>query len=180
MTDKELIDLVHKYQAEQRSDEVIWFYRHVEKIRPKVVVEIGIKEGGNLKVLSTHLDEGGLAIGIEPRLEIPWKMNDSRCKVFHIKMDSQAPQALEDLKDILQDRLIDVLFIDGNHSKEGMLADFRVYSPLVSKGGIIAVHDIYYLPGVRDAWAEIPGNQRFESPKDRAGNGIGIGFIIKE
>ena len=178
MTDEELGVLFEKYQAEQRLPEVIWFYRHVENIKPKVIVEIGIKEGGNLKVLSTHLDKDGLAVGIDPRQEIPWAMDDTECEIHHIKKNSHLPETVEELKALLKGREIDVLFIDGDHSKEGMLQDFYDYSPLVRSGGIIAVHDIYYLTDVTAAWQEVPGSQRFESP--RSDSNIGIGFIIKE
>ena len=177
MDDYALEMLANKYQAEQRVPEVIWFYRAVEQINPQVIVEIGIKEGGNLKVLSTHLDEHGLAIGIDPRKEIPWKMNDSKCKVHHIQGDSHAHSTKDKLIEILQGKMIDVLFIDGDHSTKGMLADFNDYSSLVCPGGIIAVHDIFYLQEVRDAWAQIPG-RKFESPWVQSS--IGIGYIIKE
>jgi cephalosporin hydroxylase len=178
MTDAELTKMIDTYQAEQRKEEVIWFYRHVESIKPKVIVEIGIKEGGNLKLLSTHLDANGLTVGIDPRQEIPWGMDDALCPVHHIKKDSHLPETVADLKELLGGREIDVLFIDGDHSKEGMLQDFADYSPLVRKGGIIAVHDIYYLEDVTAAWAEVPGSKRFESEKIHSS--IGIGFIIKE
>ena len=36
MTDQELVALVNRYQAEQRTHEVIWFYRAVEKIKPSI------------------------------------------------------------------------------------------------------------------------------------------------
>jgi predicted O-methyltransferase YrrM len=178
MQDSELKALVTQYQAEQREAEVIWFYRAVEKIKPKIIVEIGIKEGGNLKVLSTHLDEDGVAVGIDPRQEIPWKMDDAKCPVHHIKKNSHLEETVEDLKAILNGREIDVLFIDGDHSKAGMLQDFHDYFPLVRSGGIIAVHDIYYLKDVADAWAEVPGAQRFESERNQSS--IGIGYIIKD
>ena len=178
MTDEELHQLFDTYQAEQRKDEVVWFYRHVEKIQPKVIVEIGIKEGGNLKILSTHLDESGLAIGIDPRKEIPWKMDDSKCPVHHIKGDSHWTHTWKEFQKILGDRQVDVLFIDGDHSTEGMLQDFIDYSPFVRTGGIIAVHDIYYLEPVAEAWKQVPGSKRFESERNQSS--IGIGFIVKE
>ena len=37
---------------------------------------------------------------------------------------------------------IDVLFIDGDHSYEGVKKDFELYEPLVKKGGLICFHDI--------------------------------------
>jgi hypothetical protein len=38
--------------------------------------------------------------------------------------------------------LVDVLFIDGDHSEIGTLCDFALYSPLVNPNGYIIFHDI--------------------------------------
>jgi len=37
---------------------------------------------------------------------------------------------------------VDVLFIDADHKYESVLMDYLLYSPLVKKNGIIALHDI--------------------------------------
>lgn len=42
---------------------------------------------------------------------------------------------------VLQDIKIDILFIDGDHSYEGVKKDFDLYSQLLSPKGIILVHD---------------------------------------
>lgn len=36
---------------------------------------------------------------------------------------------------------VDFVFIDGDHSEEGLLADWRAWNPLVEPGGIVALHD---------------------------------------
>jgi len=36
---------------------------------------------------------------------------------------------------------VDFVFIDGDHSEEGLLADWRTWSPLVQPGGVVALHD---------------------------------------
>lgn len=36
---------------------------------------------------------------------------------------------------------VDFVFIDGDHSEQGLLADWRAWSPLVEAGGIVALHD---------------------------------------
>ena len=36
---------------------------------------------------------------------------------------------------------VDFVFIDGDHSEDGLLADWRAWSPLVEPGGIVALHD---------------------------------------
>jgi hypothetical protein len=45
---------------------------------------------------------------------------------------------------------IDYLHIDGDHSRPGVLADFRAYAPLMSRHGVITMHDLR-MPGVTDA-----------------------------
>lgn len=45
---------------------------------------------------------------------------------------------------------MDFLFIDGDHAYEGVKADFEMYSPLVRKGGLVALHDICVHPPEMD------------------------------
>jgi predicted O-methyltransferase YrrM len=49
---------------------------------------------------------------------------------------------------------LDLLFIDGDHSYEGALADWRAYSPLLAPGAIVAMHDIGWAEGVERVVAE--------------------------
>jgi predicted O-methyltransferase YrrM len=42
---------------------------------------------------------------------------------------------------------IDVLFIDGDHTRDGYTHDLYTYSPFVADGGLIISHDIDPLPG---------------------------------
>jgi hypothetical protein len=42
---------------------------------------------------------------------------------------------------VRQDIKIDVLFIDGDHSYEGVKTDFELYSNILSDNGIIIIHD---------------------------------------
>jgi predicted O-methyltransferase YrrM len=55
---------------------------------------------------------------------------------------------------VLAGERVDVLFVDGDHTLEGVEADFRMYSPLVRNGGIVAFHDI--VPGSSEAVGGVP------------------------
>ena len=55
-----------------------------------------------------------------------------------------------------EDKKIDFLFIDADHSYEAVSADWKNWSPYVRKGGIIAFHDYY-----RDIKGGHPGVKRF-------------------
>jgi len=177
MDDLELRSFVKTYDAEQREDEVVWFYRHAEKINPKVIVEIGTKEGGNSRILSTLLPKDGLIIGIDPKpgAGFPW-VHEVACQVEFVSGRSLVPAVVDQVKNILSGRPIDLLFIDGEHSFGGMLGDYHVYGGLVRPGGIIAIHDIYYLEKVKMAWEGIPG-EKFASFQNQSS--IGIGFVFK-
>lgn len=76
-----------------------------------------------------------------------------------LRIDSHNPATLELVKKHLGNRMIDVLFIDGDHTYEGVKQDFEMYSGLVKKGGIIAFHDIVDSPiltcNVDKYWNEI-------------------------
>lgn len=78
---------------------------------------------------------------------------------------------------------MDLLFIDGDHSYDGISKDFEMYSPLVKKGGIIAFHDIVKHPletgcEVNKFWNEIKKKYKFiEIVKDRHQKGGGIGIL---
>lgn len=49
---------------------------------------------------------------------------------------------------------IDLLFIDGDHSREGALRDWQLYSPFLVQGSIVAMHDIGWATGVQHVVAE--------------------------
>ncbi len=74
-----------------------------------------------------------------------------------------------------------LLFIDGDHTYEGVKKDFDMYSPLVKKGGIVAFHDIVQVSdaGVEVArfWNEVKSSYQhreiIEDPQQGWG-GIGV------
>lgn len=71
---------------------------------------------------------------------------------------------------------IDILFIDGDHSYDGVKKDFEKYEPFVKKGGIILMHDVTHRHfGVKDYWKEII-YPKVNLPL----NGVGLGIVIKK
>ena len=62
---------------------------------------------------------------------------------------------LGDSKKVEWDREIDLLLIDGDHTYEGAGADYDKYVPFVRKGGIILIHDICRIDGVKRFWNEL-------------------------
>jgi predicted O-methyltransferase YrrM len=91
----------------------------------------------------------------------------------------------------LDGRALDVLFIDGDHSYEGVKRDWELYSPLVRAGGLIGLHDIQedYATsrGTQTAaisgevprfWRELrEGHRTEELIADPGQDGYGIGVV---
>ena len=58
----------------------------------------------------------------------------------------------------------DMLFIDGDHSYEGVLTDLRTWLPSLRPGGVLAMDD-FNQTTVQQAFNEIVGTQYVEAPK---------------
>jgi hypothetical protein len=69
--------------------------------------------------------------------------------------NSKDAECIQCVAHILNGKLVDHLFIDGEHAYEGILSDFRNYSQFVRPGGIIAFHDSHSLDGPVDVLAFI-------------------------
>jgi predicted O-methyltransferase YrrM len=58
-----------------------------------------------------------------------------------IRADSHAADTQEEVAAAV-DGGVDLLFIDGDHTYEGVKQDFEMYRQFVADGGLIALHDI--------------------------------------
>jgi predicted O-methyltransferase YrrM len=122
------------------------------------MLEIGTSLGGTLylftrvvdssaRIISLDLPGGNFGGGYE-HFKIPFFTNFSRDnqKIYLVRADSHLPTSLSAVKSILKGQKLDFLFIDADHTYEGVKMDFLMYSPLVRKGGLIALHDIVKAP----------------------------------
>jgi len=62
-----------------------------------------------------------------------------------------------DSKKLPWDREIDILLIDGDHSYEGVKADYERFEPFVKEGGIILMHDVlwFHKGAIKFFWDEV-------------------------
>jgi len=127
----------------------------VKKREPKVIVEIGTKKGGTFFMWArffspSHLISidlpGGIHGGGFSKRKIPFMkyfLSDKKSsKVSIILGDSHQKETFNRLEKILNGNKIDFLFIDGDHTYEGVKCDYEMYRNLVKKKGVIAFHDI--------------------------------------
>jgi len=67
-------------------------------------------------------------------------------------VDSHSEEAKDKLREWAKgDDLIDVAFIDGDHSKDGMIQDFYLLLPYFKPDALVIFHDTVACPSVADA-----------------------------
>ncbi len=150
---------VREHGAIQKEQELASFLALLADHPPEVVVEIGSDAGGTLwawqqigarRVIGVDQPHAGFSSGAA--------LNDHGCEVVY--GDSHDQETLEALKDLLAGELVDLLFIDGDHTYVGVRRDFEMYSPLVHDQGMVAFHDICHHPhhpdvGVDMLWRQL-------------------------
>ncbi len=136
-------DNVAKY-IQQDETEMWELCTRLSKLNPQKGLEIGNASGGTTffwKALSPIV----VSIDLEPAGSADGKFTLDRLKdVKFILGDSHASETLEQAKEFAP---YDFLFIDGDHTREGVSLDYEMYSPLVRSGGIVAFHDWGYQAG---------------------------------
>jgi predicted O-methyltransferase YrrM len=179
--------------AAQNRAEISSFTRYAASIEPRVVCEIGVQDGGTSFILSRALPTATTSIAIDLHVSLKAQLRFFQrpdVALHIIEGSSHAVRTRRKLTRVLQSRPIDVLFIDGDHSYEGVLRDLALYSPLVRRGGLIAFHDIVadsysrygiltdsYVGGVPTLWQRLRplySHREFIDEPSQDGRGIGV------
>lgn len=134
--------------AQQKGRELISFLETASKLPIESALEIGTAAGGTFYLLCRAARSTASLLTID--LNNDWRRRvllHLTCpkpsqKVHIIRGNSRDERTLARVKHALRSRELDILFIDGDHSFEGVRKDFELYSGLVRQGGIIAFHDI--------------------------------------
>jgi predicted O-methyltransferase YrrM len=183
--------------ANQKVSELAWLLRKVEGIDARVVLEIGTLSGGTLWAWARVADPRATIVSIDlPGAELGVAPEDEQEQISQIEAyglpgqsvslvrgDSHAASTLERVRGIVGASPVDFLFIDGDHTYDGVAADFELYGPLVRPGGLIAFHDIVNHPSfptaaVEEFWGRARVGRDVEEVRSRhCGPGYGIGVI---
>lgn len=196
---EELVSLIFKcnhptLRPYQNKEELTALVRDVRALRPQTVLEIGTAQGGTLflwtrlaqadaVIVSLDLPGGKFGGGYPARRATIYRRFSGKGQKLHLlRRDSHSPATLEKTKQLFSGRPVDLLFIDGDHTYEGVKKDWEMYSPLVRPGGMIAFHDIagsYDDTQVKRLWDGIKSEfATREYAVDRDGK-YGIGVLVK-
>lgn len=176
--------------------EIRALYDRVAEMRPKRVLEIGTAKGGSLYLWTQAADADAVIVSVDlpgsdfggsyPLCRTPFYQTFARAgqSLQLLQVDSHHPETVQHVRALFGGGRIDFAFIDGDHTYDGVRADFLNYGPLVRAGGLIAFHDI--LPRADEKsiqvdrfWNEIKGGRDSEELIGPEGSGrkIGIGVI---
>jgi len=179
----------------QVKEEILELLKVLMQYKPRSILEIGTARGGTLFLFSRIASPDAAIISIDLPSGpfgggyLTWKIPIYHSfalpgqKLSLIRGDSHDLRTLKMVKRILGDRKFDFLFIDGDHTYEGVKKDFEMYGQLVEEGGIIAFHDIVPHPietgcKVSKFWNEIKISYvHREIVKDWNQGWAGIGVI---
>ncbi len=186
-------------QAVQRTWELMSMLALVKSLRPKIVMEIGSYQGGTLFCWPQVVADDAEFISLDlPGAQYDGSYGDEQIGRLQsyvkssqtltcVRADSHLLETRDEIARILDGRKIDFLFIDGDHSYEGVRSDFELYGPLVRPGGLIAFHDIQDNPDiphmqVEQFWKEVkPKYQGYEfiDQNEPGQYGMGIGVLVQ-
>ena len=140
----------------QLREEIAEAARIVGENQPEVGLEIGTAKGGSFYIWSRYVDSLNTLVSLDlPGGQFGGGYNERQSDLFRtfsssinmgfVRDDSHERSTFEEIESLVGGN-VDFLFIDGDHTYEGVKADFEMYGDLVRDDGIIMFHDIVEHP----------------------------------
>ena len=194
---KELIDRSYKIGMTQERHEISELTKMLIGLQPHNVLEIGSKLGGTFNILCNVATGKKISVDLPGGIHGGWMMKGhpymgdvymDRNAFFNMRYpdvhmitgNSHEDETLSEVKNILNGEKVDFLFIDGDHTYEGVKQDYEDYKHFVKPGGWIAFHDINDTEHHREIdvyvgklWNELKGN-KIEYNVNKHWAGIGV------
>ena len=119
----------------------------IKMAKYKTVLEVGVFEGETTQHLINALPQGGQYVGID--------INDYRTRATKATMSDGSKaidfilgNSLEELSKLPSNHF-DLIFVDGDHSWEHIVKEFKLVEKVIARGGVIVYHDTIHLEGPR-------------------------------
>jgi Methyltransferase domain len=187
-------------ELKQNMVELLGLVRLIERQPLQTVCEIGTFRGGTLYLWCQLVQPNGSIFSIDlPGGAFGGGYNERSLPFFEsfitpgqsldcLRGNSHEASVRDDFAGRLAGRQLDFLFIDGDHSYQGVRQDYEDYSPFVKTGGVIGFHDIVQRAThpeleVWRFWQELKASQKVTHEFIETGNQrrrIGIGAVVKQ
>lgn len=131
----------------QIPQEITALAQAVTDLKPKTILEIGTSRAGTLLIWASIASEKVITcdiqdMSVQKEFLKSLKPLTSNVEIEPLSGDSHSNDFKRKVIESLNGNPVDFLFIDGDHTLEGVRADYNDYHELVRPGGIIAFHDI--------------------------------------
>lgn len=131
----------------QIPSEITRLARAVGALKPKTILEIGTASGGTSLIWSTLASDRVITCDLKDMthqapLFTRFPPPGSDCTVTLLSGDSHSADFKSRVARELDGEQVDFLFIDGDHTDQGVTADYNDYKQFVRPGGLIGFHDI--------------------------------------
>lgn len=123
--------------------EQVLLYALVFGLAPRRVLEVGVMHGGGSRIIHAALSDLGrgvlVALDMAPQLRIEWDSIADRATLLVGKSPDDLARAME-----IAGGPFDFVFLDGNHSVEGVKRDLDGLMRVTARGAVILAHDAHY------------------------------------
>lgn len=133
--------MVNNCFTQQVYDEILHLAYFLKGFQPHNMLEVGCK-GGTFSLFS-QLSTGkkvGVDIDVQYEVNVNFSAINDPENTHFICGNSQTQETLDKVKSICPS--FDFIFIDGDHTYEGVSRDFHLYKQVLSKKGVMVFHDI--------------------------------------
>ena len=118
----------------------LWIYQELlHELRPEVIVETGTANGGSALFMAAICDllGGGEIVSVD----IDERERPAHQRVTYLGGSSTAPEIHAQVVDFVGARAPVLVLLDSDHSRDHVLEELHLYSPLVTPGSYVVVED---------------------------------------
>jgi cephalosporin hydroxylase len=119
----------------------LWVYQEILfELKPDIVIETGVNEGGGAAFLVSILD----SIGKGRLITIDIELLEGRPiheKITYIKGSSTDKKVVQQVSEMIKDGQVILVILDSDHNKSHVLKEMEMYNEFVTRGSYMIVED---------------------------------------
>lgn len=148
----------------QLPEDILMAQEVIYRLRPDVIVETGVAHGGSgvfyasLFEILSHGRVISIDVEIRPHNRKALEEHPLKKRITLIEGSSIAPQTVQQVRALIAPSEKVMVILDSNHSRDHVLRELEMYSPLVASGSYVVVadgnmDDLCDAPGGKPEWA---------------------------
>ena len=119
----------------------LWVYQEIlYELKPDIVIETGVNEGGGAAFLASILDSIGKGRLITIDIEIMENLPVHE-RITYLKGSSTDKKIVQKISEMIQENQVVLVILDSDHNMPHVLREMEIYSKLVTKGSYMIVED---------------------------------------